>query len=301
MTNFDIVLMNPPYGDQETGTFLDIMFTAQAMSIAGKVVSIFLDKIDSKNRAIKKMFDSRRVKVVELVDSKEFGINSFVKYCGIYVIDDVPSHNSFDLVLDNKTYNTGFDVKDRTTAVNTIKTSDAFAGIVRRFQDLYDSLKKEYGDMCDDRNGIIYEENKKGKGKEKQVKLSRVKEYLSTGEKRFCLYKGSFNNSYNKVNEWEGENPYELFNGQICWLMDSETVKNNVRYWLESPLCDMWRKWHLAGGKASSCFGYSKVPAFDFTISEDEFKRKTDKLNDFTKTEIEELKKFHIHNIENYD
>ena len=294
-TGFDICLMNPPFGDQETGTFMDIAFTSKCSEFCNDVISIFPNKIGSGNSAMTKLFDSHKLKEVELVESSIFGIKNFVKYSGIYTITRNETYDSFEIKLGNKTVKSGYSKAERTFNSRVIETNEKLGEIILRFEPLRKKLIEDNGDMCDDVNGVIYEENKAGKDKSKQIKLERVKEYLKTKKYKYCLYKGSFNNEYDPVQEYKGEDPYELFNGQICWLMNKENIKNNVKYWLECPLVDLWKKWHNTG-KAAGCYSWKLAPSLNFDIDEKDFKKYVDSLNNFTKDEIKTLRNNNIHN-----
>ena len=45
----------------------------------------------------------------------------------------------------------------------------------------------------------------------------------------------------------------------------------------------------------SGC-AYGQIPALNFEMSEDKFKEYVDSLNDFSKEDIETLKKYNVHN-----
>ena len=178
--------------------------------------------------------------------------------------------------------------------------------IVEKTNNLYKYLKNKYKTMVNDGHGFIYEENRLQRGKntfgvikKDQIRLERVKKYLKEGTYKYCLYKGSGNNYYNAVQEWKGQNPDELFNGQLCWLTNNINVKNNIKYWLECPLCDLWRKYYMNGYKMSTMCAYGCIPALNFTMNEKEFKDYVDSLNKFDKNDIKILKEKNIHNANN--
>ena len=91
----------------------------------------------------------------------------------------------------------------------------------------------------------------------------------------------------------------ELSTKKILWLTNKENVKNNIKYWLECPLADLWRMYkfklrprnNIVSGCASG-----EIPALDFEMNEKEFKDYVDSLNNFAKDEIKILKEFNIHN-----
>lgn len=293
---FNICCANPPFGDQETGTFMDIAFTSKCYEFCNVVISIFPNKIDSGNSLMTKLFDSHKLKEVELVESSIFGIKSFVTTSGIYTITKNETYDGFDIKFGNKIIKSGYSKDERTFNSRVLETNEKLGKIVSRLEPLRKKLIEENGDMCDDVNGVIYEENKAGKGKPKQIKLERVKEYLKSEKYKYCLYKGSFNHEYDPVQEYKGGDPYKLFNGQICWLMNKENIKNNVKYWMECPLVDLWKKWHNMGSKAAGCFAWKLAPSLNFDIDEKDFKRYVDSLNDFTDEEITTLMEFNVHN-----
>ena len=163
--------------------------------------------------------------------------------------------------------------------------------------------------MIHDTDYFIYEENQMFRGKRfginkpDNIKLDKVKTYLKDGTYKYCLYKGSFNNAYDEVQEWKGQDPDKLFKGQICWLTNKENVKNNIKYWMECPLFDLWRIYKFSitktgGSNAAACCKYGTIPALNFDQDETKFREYVDSLNDFTNEEIDVLIKNKIHNAE---
>ena len=65
---------------------------------------------------------------------------------------------------------------------------------------------------------------------------------------------------------------------------------------MECPLFDMWRKYYFGFSKFAACLNYIHLPALNFNQPENKFKEYVDSLNKFNKKEIEELKKYKIHN-----
>ena len=65
---------------------------------------------------------------------------------------------------------------------------------------------------------------------------------------------------------------------------------------MECALFDLWRKYKFGNstGAADGMYGY--LPALDFEMNEQEFKKYVDSLNNFTKEEIQVLKDNKIHN-----
>lgn len=162
--------------------------------------------------------------------------------------------------------------------------------------------------MVNDGHGFIYEENrfkaaaKYGINRKEKIqkKLARVKTYLKEGVYKYCLYKGSFNNSYDEVQEWlNTEDPDKVFNGQICWLCNDINVRNNIKYWMESPLFDVWRKYKFGGGNGVADGTYGNIPALPFNMNEEAFQKFVNNLYIFTEEDKIELRKINIHNIDN--
>lgn len=67
---------------------------------------------------------------------------------------------------------------------------------------------------------------------------------------------------------------------------------------MECPLFDLWRRYKFSLGRGVADGVYGKLPALDFEMNEDKFKEYVDSLNDFTKEEIKQLKKYNVHNID---
>ena len=162
--------------------------------------------------------------------------------------------------------------------------------------------------MVNDHYGYIYEENrfksaaKYGIDRKSKIqnKLERVKKYLKEGTYKYCLYKGSFNNSYDEVQEWlNAEDPDKVFTGQICWLCNDINVRNNIKYWMECTLFDLWRRYKFGSANNTPGCQYGNLPALDFEQDETKFREYVDSLNDFTNEEIDILIKNKIHNAEN--
>ena len=68
----------------------------------------------------------------------------------------------------------------------------------------------------------------------------------------------------------------------------------NVKYWLECPIFNMWRTSYL--GKGANCYAYNLLPGLNFNQPEEEFKEYVDSLNKFDKEDIEILKEYKIKN-----
>ena len=158
---------------------------------------------------------------------------------------------------------------------------------------------QRYKPLTIDNDDFIYEENHPPRGyaakvikKTYQTKLNRVKEYLKSGKYKYCIYKGSFNNDI--VKEWDGSDPDKIFKGQICWLTNKENVKNNLLYWLNCPLFNMWRETYLDRG--ANCYIYNLLPALNFNQNEKDFKEYVDSLTKFDNEDIKILKKYNIKN-----
>ena len=250
--------------------------------------------------------ETGHLKSLDIYDSNIFGINPIWKYIGIYEYDNLNTYDNVDVYIDeNSSTNSinAYDYKTRASFYNNIYYPNEIIEIVERRKKLYDSLISKYHRMVNDSKDYIYEENRMKRGKnpygtvkDDQINLERVKQYLKTGKYKYCLYKGSFNHTYDEVQEWNGQDPDKLFNGQICWLTNKENVKNNIICWMESPLFDLWRRYYLSIGGVANCCRYGLVPALDFGKPEKEFKSLVKKLNNFDKEEIQSMIKFGIHN-----
>lgn len=305
---FDIVLMNPPYSNKEQ--FLDIKFVKKSNKIANYQIVVHpAKKWVSDTKLAKNNAECKHLKSLELYDASEvFNISTQWKYIGIFEYDNNNEYEYVNVLFKDKTENIEYnDYEKRKTFYKTLDFSDELKNIVQKNEDLYKSLIEKNKTMVNDGKGWIYEENEFSRGKKKygvtkeNMGINRVKAYLKEGEYKFCLYKGSFNHKYNEVQEWKGQDPDKLFSGQICWLTNKENVKNNIKYWLECPLADLWRRYKfklLARDNIVSGCAYGQIPALDFDQSEDKFKEYVDSLNKFSKEDIEVMKEFNIHNVD---
>ena len=300
---FDIVLMNPPYGDRSNGgMFIDMQFVEKCNQICNHQIVIHpANRWVSNTKVGKTNAESKHLKSLTIVDAnKIFNISVEWKYAGIFEYDNTNEYEETQITnLLDKIDNVRID--DRFDYFDSIKFGPDFLKIIINHKDTKKQLIEKYKTMVNDGHGFIYEENRLERGKRPygvikngQQSLSRVKTYLKEGKYKYCLYKGSFNNDYDEVQEWKGQDPDKLFKGQICWLTNKENVKNNIKYWLECPLCDMWRKYKF--GKTSTHCSYGNIPALDFEMDEDTFKEYVDTLNEFDKEEIKVLKKYKVHN-----
>jgi hypothetical protein len=290
--------MNPPYANKESNC-LDVNFVNKTMQMSDNVVAIFPNYLDNHNTPYLKFFNTKNIRSIDFIESnKTFDISTTWKYVCIYNIDTTKTFDKMLIHIDDKDYTIDNSNKDRQEFVKQINWGP-LCDVIDRKQPLYDRLMSQNSSMCHDGHGFVYEENKGGLygiKKPAQKKLERVKRYLKDGTYKYCLYKGSGNHSYDKVQEWFGQDPDELFNGQCCWLTNSRTVRDNIRYWMECPLFDMWRKYYFNKRNQINCYLYTKVPALDFEMPTADFKQYVDSLNDFTADEIRELKKYNIHN-----
>lgn len=303
---FDIVLMNPPYGAKEDGNYLDIKFTNKCLEISNKIISIQPAKLSSKASIYKTFFSKNNIKNIELLNPyKAFGINPFgaYKYLGIFTIDSNKEFDNLNILLDNKKYEIDNNFESRTEFIHKQNWSEDIIELINKFESTRQKLFDKFKTMVNDDHGFIYEENRLQRGKswcnvtkKDNIKLNRVKEYLKNKKYKYCIYKGSGNHSYDKPQEWLGQDPDKLFKGQICWLTNKENVKNNIIYWMECPLFDLWRIYYFNHSKYCVGCAYGHLPALDFDQSEDSFKKYVDSLNDFSKDDIKILKEFNIHN-----
>ena len=301
-----IALCNPTYGDQSNGgMFLDMQFVEKLNKITDKLIIIHpANRWISNTKLGKTNAESKHLKSLEIIDAnKEFNIGTGWRWGGIYEYDNLNEYEETLVIFNNKKTSIDLNYLNRVQYWKNIMFDSDLQKIVEKTNHLYKDLKNKYKTMVNDGHGFIYEENRLQRGKntygvikKDQIKLERVKKYLKEGTYKYCLYKGSGNNDYDAVQEWKGQNPDELFNGQLCWLTNNINVKNNIKYWLECPLCDLWRKYYMNGYKMSTMCAYGCIPALNFTMNEKEFKDYVDSLNKFDKNDIKILKEKNIHN-----
>ena len=314
---FDVCLMNPPYDD--TNQFIDMQFVEKINKLANYQIVIHPAKRwCSETKIGKQNAESGHLKELEIVNSNEiFNINAKYKYGGIFYYDNKNKYDTYDVIFNGNTTSIKYDdFKQRNEFLKTIDISNEIKTIIKSKESLYKELLNKYNTMVNDGHGFVYEEPdlKRGKRRYNIVKNDSVglsekrrdyyRQMLKDGKYKYCLYKGSFNNDYDEVQEWHGQDPFKFFNGHILWLTNSATVRDNIRYWLECPLCDMWRKYRfelLSRNMTAGGCNYGEIPAFDFEMDTDKFRKEVDKLNDFTPDEIREMKKYNIHNIDKYD
>ena len=70
-----------------------------------------------------------------------------------------------------------------------------------------------------------------------------------------------------------------------------------MKYWINCPLFDLWRKFYFKGCKYAACWFYINVPAVNFNMKQSDFINYIDSLNSFSKSDIKILKDFNIHNV----
>lgn len=310
MKKYDFCVMNPPYGDSKNGgMYLDMQFVEKANEICNKQIVIHPAKKWVSNTNIgKKNAESGHLKELEIIDAnKTFGLSTLWKYGGIFYYDNTTSYDKTIIVFNEKNINIETDVsyeERRKTYDMLMKPQDLYE-VIKSKESLYKTLIEEYGTMVNDGHSFIYEENRLQRGKKRfgvtktdQIKLYRVKKHLKEGTYKYCVYKNSAMFGYTSPKDWQGEDPDKTFNGQICWLTNKENVKNNLKYWMECTLFDLWRYFYLFDWKMASSCAYGNIPALDFEISEAEFKKYVDSLNDFTLKEIKIMINNKIHNAE---
>lgn len=300
-----ITFCNPPYGGT-TGmdNAIDIRFIKKLIEISDKALIISTCRLQSNRSSVKEIFNSKKIKEIEMVNaSKAFNITPFgFKYLTIQYFDNEYNSNNCLMILDDKKeYINISDAKERDNYIKSLDFSSEFLTIINKNKNLYNELMEKYQSMVHDHDEFIYEENKMGLygiKKKGQKKLERVKKYLKDGIYKYCLYKGSGNHDYDEVKEWKGEDPDKLFNGQICWLTNKQNVKNNIKYWMECPLFDIWRRYYFGYAKFAACLAYQRLPALNFDQQENKFKNYVDSLNKFDKEDKDLLKKYRVHNID---
>ena len=303
---FDYIISNPPYGSNKEYN-LDVKCINYIINNANKLVVIMPFNIKSCAGSRKKLHESKHISRISLVDPyKAFNIHVFFKYLGIFEIDTTKEYDKITIVDNDKNefiIDNTQEGRDLCHAI-TIYNID-FVDIMRNTMVIYNKLHNTYKRMIDDTDYFIYEENQVHRhktGKKDQHKLERVKKYLKEGTYKYCLYKVSFNSNYDEVQEWtKYVNPDELFRGQICWLCNDDNVYNNMKYWMNSPLFDFWRKYKFSDSRAANCCMYYSLPALPFNMDENEFKTYVNNLYVFSEAEKEVLRKFNVHNIDNIE
>ena len=308
---FDICLMNPPYGETVTGgMYLDMKFVEKVNKFVNTQIVVHpATRYISNTKLGKSNAESGHLKKLYIFDAnKEFEIYTFWRYGGIYVYDNKLTYETTEVTneINNYTKDVKLTLEDRQNYYKTVMFDFDIINIIKNKQSLYNKLIESNKTMVNDGHGFIYEENRLGRGKNKygvkktdNVKLDKVKTYLKEGTYKYCLYKGSFNHAYNEVQEWKGQDPDKLFKGQICWLTNKENVKNNIKYWMECTLFDLWRRYKFGSANNTPGCQYGNLPALDFEQDETKFREYVDSLNDFTNEEIDILIKNKIHNAEN--
>ena len=301
---FDYIVGNPPYGSRELQE-LDSKCLNYILHNGNKIIWIMPFSIASNSSNRKKLYNSNNIKKITLVDpNKSFSICTNYKYLGIFELDTNKHYYHISIVDLNNHESVIENTKEGRYIchINTL-FNKKFINVVNKTNNIYKDLHNKYKRMVDDTEYFIYEENqvfRNKTGKKGQSKLERVKKYLKEGTYKYCLYKGSFNNSYAEVQEWlNTEDPDKVFNGQICWLCNNANVRNNIKYWMESPLFDMWRKYYFGDAKAAACCSYHHIPALPFNMDENTFKTFVNNLYIFTEEDKKILREMNIHNIDN--
>ena len=303
---FDICLMNPPYADKEANR-LDVQFVSKVNKISNINIAIYPERLGFKYN-YDNVLSTKTLKSLELIKASDyFDINSWqTENCGIYEFHNNETFEEFDVTdRDGNTQKlkNSFDATEEYSIM--LRYPHNIIEIIKSTKDLYNKLLQSNKSMIHDCKDFIYEENKDLVGVERkykkgrQVKLTRVKKYLTDGTYKYCIYKGSGNNEYDEVKEWKGQDVNKLFNGQICWLTNSKNVKENIRYWLESPLCDLWRRFYFKGSKYAACSSYRFIPALNFEMNTSDFKDYVDSLYDFSDNEKNAMIEYNIHNSKN--
>ena len=303
---FDYVIANPPYASNKEHN-LDTKCINYVIDNAKKLVVIMPFNIKSCVASRKKLYESKHISRISLVDPyKAFNIHVNFKYLGIFEIDTTKEYDKITIVDTDKNEFIIDNTQEGRDLCYTITTYNRdFVDIMQKTMSIYNKLHSTYKRMIDDTDYFIYEENEVNihkTGKKGQQKLERVKKYLKEGTYKYCLYKGSFNNDYDEIQEWtKVVNPDKLFRGQICWLCNDDNVYNNMKYWMNSPLFDFWRRYTFGDRKNAHKCNYYTLPALPFNMDENEFKTYVNNLYVFSEDEKEVLRKFNVHNIDNIE
>ena len=102
---FDIILSNPPYGDQSNGgMFLDMQFAEKLNKITDKLIIIHpANRWISNTKLGKTNAESKHLKSLEIIDAnKEFNIKTRWRYAGIYEYDNLNEYEETLVIFNNK-------------------------------------------------------------------------------------------------------------------------------------------------------------------------------------------------------
>ena len=316
---FDYIIGNPPYNAGQSSGFKSGEYSIESdivnrmNKICNKQIMVYpFSRWAKREKLSKENSTSGHLISIDLYDVTEtFGVKPRWKYVGVYYYDNTIISNITKISCKNEIF--------KIESLNNLQNIQFFysklsnpyrqlENIIDYTKVLYDKLINNYKTMVNDHYGYIYEENrfksaaKYGIDRKSKIqnKLERVKKYLKEGTYKYCLYKVSFNNSYNEVKEWlNTEDPDKVFNGQICWLCNDVNVRNNIKYWMESPLFDMWRRYYFGNAVAVADGVYGNMPALPFDMDENAFKTFVNNLYIFTEEDKTILREMNIHNIDN--
>ena len=316
---FDYIIGNPPYNAGANSGFKSGEYSIESdivnrmNKICKKQIMVYpFMRWGKREKLSKENSTNGHLVSLKLYDvNKVFGVTPQWKYVAVYYYDNTNLYKITKVKLDNynyeiESYNNYNNVKE--LCLNLSNPYFNISPIINKLEVLYKNLFNKYNTMLNDHYGYIYEENrfksaaKYGIDRKSKIqnKLERVKKYLKEGTYKYCLYKGSFNHSYDEVQEWLNiEDPDKVFNGQICWLCNDVNVRNNIKYWMESPLFDMWRKYYFGNGGGVADGFYGKLPALPFDMDENTFKTFVNNLYIFTEEDKKNLREINIHKIDN--
>ena len=309
---WNYVIMNPPFnsGGERGGEYsIESDFVNNLNKIVDKVIAIYpFARWQKREKLSKENSTGGHLVSLDLYEAnKIFDIASqYMKYVAIWYYDNTKHYDNTVVKLDDKEWNV--------ESYNNLKNiQDCYKDILNEYKELkslidkrenlYNKLIKDNKTMVNDGHGFIYEENRfkhafrygVDRKPKIQKKLERVKKYLKEGTYKYCLYKNSYNGPMN-LKIYNGEDPDKLFVGQVCWLTNNKTVKNNILYWLKSPLVDLWRIEKLRTEKVAADGNCGVIPALDFEMNEKDFKEYVNSLNNFNDEEVKLLKKYNINN-----
>lgn len=299
MPKIDLTIMNPPYSFKEDNN-LDMNIVNLITEHCNQNIIIMPNKLYYKFKSVKDFYNNNHLISQELKKVSEVfeNISTTWEYISIYYISNDTSPK-LKVYFYGDDFKCNRDYDSRMEIWDNIKYGKPLVKLIKKFEPKYNELMNTYKSMVHDCSNFIYEENKVGLygiTKSQQIKLQRVKKYLKNGVYKYCLYKGSGNHQYDELQEYKGDT--SIFNGQICWLTNSKTVYENMKYWFNCPLFDLWRKFYFKGCKYAACWSYINIPALDFSMKTKDFIDYVDSLNKFTKAEIKLLKEFNVHNSE---
>ena len=282
---FDCVIMNPPWGGpNNVGLAEKILY--KAFECSKQITSLMPETPLKRCGALNKKTAIRREHFKYCDEADIFSVNYFPEISAR--TNFTIAHFDLERKLNRIKIN-DFSKRDLSKIKNiedlTYKHYDLKQWL-NKVSDIKDKLIRKYGAMANRQNK--YEnglwEYFEGKAKEGH-RVSDAKKLLADGAYKYMLTRTAFEHFTDPI--------YESFKSKspCTWLMNKKNIQQNMKYWL-SDKCKfifILRK-SIIAGEASS-FAYSKIPAANFDMPEDEFKRWANNLYKFEDCQFEDLKK----------